>query len=410
MLLGSSVLRMLSAALTFLNGVVLARLLGPDVYGTFVVIFSWLSLGYFGATAGLPSLVLREISNYGAQSQPRYGKGVLLFSVGLFLALMVLVVLVFEIFGAQTQLDPLGLWPYVIIFFWGLSILLENATRGLGHIVIGQVAELLLRPGMALGIFAVIAVLKTNRTLTEKDALWALTAGTIATAAFSGLVVWRVAQTHWTEAPAYKAKLWFEGALKNSLTNIILAVLLQVSFLMIGLFLGNEELGQYRAIYQLATAAGIGLLAAKAVVGPQIARSLEMQSADEFKAIMRRAVVTGLVFSGPCCLAILVAPETLIVLLFGEAYAQNGLSLRILGVAVFLNTVFGPVDVALQIVRWDKAMILAAALRMVLHLALLALAVTHLGLVGAALAHTVALVTWCAVMRVVLKKATAHLT
>ena len=402
-LFSSTVMRVASAALAFLNGIVLARVLGPDTYGQYVLILSWISLAYFTSTAGLPTLLLRETSLSNAARDDALSKGVVIFALYIFGGLLVLCGLAYGVAsalpGVDLAVEGQGGLAWAIVLFWGLSILFENATRGLGHTTMGQVAELILRPGLGLVLFLGVAMLHGAGLADENDALLALFAATLATAGFSAAVFWRIMRQRWQTTQArFIWRDWLHGTLHNSVTNILLAMTLQVSFLVIGALAGEGDLGLYRAGYQLSIVAGIGLLAAKAVVGPQIGRSLRDPSTAPPAQVVRQAIATCLAFSLPLSAVLLIFPGTVMELVYGASYAGIETTVRILALGVIANSFFGPIDVALQVARRDRLMMAAALARIVIHIGLLYLLTLPFGIAGAAAAHAIALVVWCGIM------------
>lgn len=414
--ISSILLRLISAVLTFLNGIVLARILGPETYGQYVLILSWISLAYFAVTAGLPTLLLREISLSNPARDDAATRGVVLFALSVFGGLLLLCGLLFALVhrlpGVEIAVEDMPWITGVIVAFWGLSILFENATRGLGHTTVGQMAELVLRPGLGLVLFLGVVWLRGTGQVTETDAVLALLATTLATAGFSGVVLWHHVRAGWQRGAAQGAlrpgawRDWIRGTLHNSVTNILLAMTLQISFLMVGRLAGDAALGLYRVGYQLSIVAGIGLLAAKAVVGPQIGRSLRNHVDEPVSQVMRRAIGTCLLFSLPLCGVLLLWPAPVLDLLYGARYAGTDtvLTLQVLALGVIANSAFGPIDVALQVGRHDRMMMLAALVRIVLHLGLLVPLTRFFGIPGAAAAHALALVAWCVIMLLAWKR------
>src|SRR5687768_16624966 len=59
---GTATLRALSIALTFVVGVLLARVLGPGGYGLYVLVMAITALLTAPTELGLPALVLREVA------------------------------------------------------------------------------------------------------------------------------------------------------------------------------------------------------------------------------------------------------------------------------------------------------------------------------------------------------------
>jgi len=401
-LFSSTLMRVVSAALTFLYGVVLARLLGPDAYGHYVQIFSWISLGYFLSTAGLPVLVLRETALSNAAGEDGLSKGVLLFAIGVFLALLAICGLAYTLsetlFGFVSPVTEIKSLALITVLLWGLSILFENATRGMGHTTLGQLAELILRPG--LGIVTVLGLLWTTShgTLTETDAIWALLGATLATCGFSAVTYGHVMRQRWSAQARVSWRAWIHGTALNSTTSILIKSSFALSFLLIGYFVGPSELGIYRVNYQLTVSAGLGLLAAKAIVAPQIARAGTTGETPSASEIYRASIRLCLMFSLPIVTVLLTIPDLVVATVYGEAFIGSRHTLQILAFSVLINSVFGPIDVLLQVRRRDFTLLFAALLRVAVLFGLILILTPIYGIAGSALAYTASITCWCVVM------------
>lgn len=407
--LNSTVMRVVSAALTFLNGLVLARMLGSDFYGQYVLILSWISLGYVVSTAGLPTLVLREVSLSHAEGRGGLSRGMVIFAVVVFLGLLGLCGLTYwlaaDVLGFALSTEGEGWIAWATIFFWGLGILLENATRGQGRTSIGQVAELLIRPGGMLVVFLALYAVKETGTVDSRTALIALFVATLGSALFSVIIFLRYLGPLRREPTEFALQSWLLGGIYHSGASILIKGSFPVSFLLIGYLVGSAELGVYRVAYQLSVAAGIGLLAVKVTIAPQIARLLIGKRRQEERDVYLKSIMTSLAFSMPACLILLALPQTILIGVFGPDYAGGALSLQVLATGVLINSAFGPIDTVLEVKRHDKALLYGALLRVVLHLALVALLTSPFGIVGAAIAHLAATSIWAAFLALILVRA-----
>ena len=87
---GSFVLQTGFAGLSFLNAIILARVLGSDGYGAFSNAMAWVSVLVIPATFGFGTLLVRDVAIYPSRGQWSLLKGLLLFSNSLVLILSVI--------------------------------------------------------------------------------------------------------------------------------------------------------------------------------------------------------------------------------------------------------------------------------------------------------------------------------
>ena len=401
-LVSSTLMRVVSALLTFFNGVVFARILGPEFYGHYVLILSWISLCYFVSTAGLPTLVLREVALSSARGQKGQVKGVLIFSFFSFLCLLAFCILAYwlsrAVFDVAMPIGNKGWVVWATVLLWGASILMESATRGLGYTSIGQVGELLLRPGGTMVVFLLLYVARESGDIDNHTALIALFSATALSAAFStaAFVWYQRSVVH--EAPQFEFRSWIRGGIYSSGATILIACSYPLSFLMVGNLLGSADLGVYRVAYQVSVAAGMGLLAAKVVIAPQAASALSNGSKTAITEVYRRSIAACLLFSVPATVALLLFPQTILSGVFGQEYIGGANSTQILAVGVLINSLFGPIDVVLQIKRRDKVLFLAAVIRVAIFLSFVGLLTPRVGMVGTAVSQLMSTFIWCSIM------------
>lgn len=405
-LFGSGVMRVASAALTFLGSIVLARALGPAFYGDYVLIFSMITLAYFLSTAGLPNLVLREISHYSASNRHDLTKGMLVSAIVMFIVLLGLCAGlsgVAQLIGVEFG-EAMGPLAWATVLLWGLAILLENATRGRGHTTIGQVGELLLRPGGIVVLLLIVQLMVGAGAVTVDMAVQVLFAATALSASFALVAFIRVQGVALRVKAAYQPAAWLRGGIYNSGVSVLIKSSFPLSFLMLGALASAEDLGIYRVAYQLAMAAGIGLLAAKAVMAPRFARSLTPDAQEDMGQVRWDAIKSCLIFSLPLCAILLTVPELILSFLFGSEFTEAAAAARILALTIIINSLFGPIDVELQVRRADRSLLVAAVLRVALYLGLVAVLITPFGITGVALAQLLSTTLWCLVMLLSLRQ------
>ncbi|WP_157938852.1 oligosaccharide flippase family protein, partial [Vibrio sp. 10N.261.52.A1] len=78
---GTAGLRISGQLCTIVSGIFFARLLGPEEYGKYSLILSIIAISVLPATAGLPELIIREISKYRVGNKCFKLNGILVWSL-----------------------------------------------------------------------------------------------------------------------------------------------------------------------------------------------------------------------------------------------------------------------------------------------------------------------------------------
>src|SRR5919112_3035912 len=186
---GSLVVRLAGMAATFAVGVLLARVLSPEGFGTYgIVVAIALVLSVIGQL-GLQTVGTREISV--ALAQERWGElrgyvGTFFMVVlGISVALAALWATVVVVFPSLLGRQDATLAGVLLVPIFALTVLVSAELRALDRIVTGQALEILIRP--ALTCVLLVALLMVERTLTPAIAVGVLAASGAAALAI-GLV------------------------------------------------------------------------------------------------------------------------------------------------------------------------------------------------------------------------------
>lgn len=395
--LGSVGLKVSHAFLMLLSSVLLARILGPEGYGIYSFAYAVVMLLAVPCQAGLPTLLVRDVSKY--ETAERWGlirgllrrsnQGVALLTVAI-AGTAVVVVLALGDRVSQTL---------VITFFWALILLplmaLGNlrgaALRGLRRVVQGLLPEQLIRP--ALLVLGLLALLVLQRMVWQgkADITPAMTMALHAGAALVAFVTgaWLLARWLPDEVraadPVYRTRAWMGSVLPLTLLASIELVNTQTDIVLLGVLGTAEEVGVYRVVSHAATLIIFSLTAVNMVVGPYFAQE---HAAEDRAGLQRLATWTArivLATALPVGLTLIFLGEEILAVLFGQAYSGGAIALTILAVGYLVNAVVGSVGTLLKMTGYEhdtvRGSAIAAGLNVVLNLILIPL----FGIEGAAI-------------------------
>lgn len=166
-----------------------------------------------------------------------------------------------------------------------------------------------------------------------------------------------------------------------------------IDTLMLGVYLSPAEVGVYGVAIKLSSLVGLSLLAVNSIAAPDFARHHKMQDRTALIRTVRRSTALIVASSLPALvLLVLFAAPTM--RLFGEGFDSGTLALRILVAGQCINAMSGSVGYLLQMSGRQVAYQNITLGSTVIKIALNLLLIPVFGIVGAAFATAVTVVTW----------------
>lgn len=376
-------LRLLALALTFAAGVITARLLGPAARGQLAVMIA------------IPSLIA-ALGLLGADSANLYFAGrsgeahatVVRFAV---------------IHAAAAALAALG----VVL----VGVAWEPARLGLELPLL--VAAAALAPVLVFGML--VGAAEAGRRRAPRVAgitalaggVWLAAAGAVALAGLDGVVPlfagFAVAQlalviallaTSWPRswrADAVSPGTYLRYALTANLSGVVLLVLLRLDVPLIQVMAGSREVG----LYAIALPMAESLLLISTVVGLVLLPDSASGRVDHRRAVTIAQLATAA--SGLAAVVLAVAAPAIVVILFGDAYAESVPILWALLPGLVLLTAGRTLQVHLMANRAFSAPTAGAAAALVVCLLLELILIPRLGAMGAAIASSVSYAVFAAI-------------
>ncbi len=392
-------------ALGFAMNVLLARGLGAEGYGAFVLALAWIGAAGIFARAGFGTASVRFVSELRGDAEHGLLRGflrtssrtVLATSVGLaaFGALILLV--------AGERIPELlrgALWVGllavpVIALLEIASASLRGLLRGGTALVPGRIVQpgtvvLVLLAGWALG--AAYSPAQAMAVYTGAGALALATAGVALRRALPGDV--RAAP------PRYARRLWMRTAAPLAMINALQFSLQRMDLLLIGLLLGSVSAGLYAPAVRIAALIDFCLVAVNWWAGPLIARTHRSGNRDELARLVRRAAQVTLAFTAVAVAGVLLFGGAVLGV-FGAEFVAAETALRIRVVGSLANALLGPVGLLLTMTGGQDAAARVMGIYAVLGLVLNLVLLPWLGIEGAALAAAITSVGWNVHMAVV---------
>lgn len=397
---GSLLVKAGHAVLAFAVAVLLARTLGPEGYGVYSFALAIIMLAAIPAQVGVPQLVVRETAK--AQAHGNYGLmrglwrwanvAVALFSV---LALAAVGgVAWFTDIGVDnarvaTLLSGIALIPVI-----ALANVRGACLRGLRKVVQGQLPESIIRPALLLFLVLVWGTWLVEDELSPQKAMgFYVLAAVLAFIIGAGLLhCSRPAELSKRPTPEYHSSVWRKAVIPLAMITGLQLINSYADLIVLGIFRSDEEVGVYRAVFQVALLVIFGLQAMNQVLQPHFARLHEQGDREKLQRVVTISARAILALALPPVLIFIVFGTDLLGWVFGEAFRTGGAALAILAIGQLFSAGLGPVGVLLNMTGNEadsvRALMIVATTNVILNFLLVPL----FGMVGAAVATALAVI------------------
>jgi O-antigen/teichoic acid export membrane protein len=396
---GTGAIKILSMIASFLVGVQLARGLGVKGYGYYGIALSIVTLAGVPAELGLPPLITREVAAAEARGMLGHLFGVLRWGrriASRLSALMAFLVVVAALALSQLRPSPLVfalLAGAPIIPFMALAKVNCGALRGLRQIVRAQIASTLWRPAaMALLLLLLVHGVGVELQPWKAVGLNAVTAS----GAWMIAAIWlsqRLPQREHVE-PVKEGRQWISSMIPLALTQAIQTLQAQLSILLIGLLASAAHVGLFR----IAMTTAVMLSAPQGIIItvtlPLISRLYAQGDRQRLQTLVTRSAQAQFAAVLLLSLPLFAAPDLILTLVYGKAYAAAADVLRIILVGQLISIGFGLNGSVLNMTHHERRVTRAVAIALVLNAATFAILVPTLGIIGAAVGFVVSMLAW----------------
>lgn len=393
-------LRLGSVGLVVLVNVVFARSLGPDIFGTYTYVMSWLLMLSLLQRSGLAILLVREVSVYLQSRQYNLLSGVIRrawqFTIVVTALLAALAFVVCELLilsGASTGTRLLYV-ALPILPLLGLMAQMEAVTRGSGRVVVGQAGEFVVRHAVQLVAFGIVLMVPVPFLINSTGALLSAVIGATMAMMFATVFYRSVCSSHSIEAPAYEDRKWSASLVYLFGSTGVSAINGYLGILLAGIWLEPAEIAVLQIATQITVLVTLGLAVINLV---QAADFAEQFARGNMRVIQQLAVqgcqlslgfglfvVIGFVFAGPW----------LINALFGANYSESYVPTLIMMVGQLFNAATGSASTLLNSANLERYA-LASVVTSSVCMAIMIVPLTSMyGITGSAVAVATGLVVW----------------
>ncbi len=406
---GTFGLKIVSTGLSFIIGLLLARLLGTTGYGAYAYAMTWVGLLAVPGALGLDRLLVREVAIYETKSEWCLMKGLLRWANQMVLIVSAGLALLAALIGCvfvshQDSLMLVSFWVALVSLPLITLIRVRQAVlRGFNRAIAGQLPEMLIQPILFI-CFIGAAYVFFGRGLT---APWILGINIVATGiAFivGAMVLLKTLPTPIRETcPSYKIREWIQSALPLMLLTGIQIINARIDIIMLGAIKGPKEAGIYSVANRGAEFITFILLAVNTSLAPTVASLYAAGNMKKLQDVVTKSTRIILVFSLPTSLVLIIFGHWFL-LLFGEAFTQGRTTLAILSVGQLANASMGSVGLLLVMTRHERNAAIGMGISAVLNIIMNAMLIPKWSMTGAATAAASSMIIWNILLAVLVYK------
>ena len=399
---GSALLAVSSKLLMLLTSVVLARWMGAEGYGVYATAMALAILLTVPTGLGLPTLVVRLLARYRLHWQWGLMRGLLVrgnqavLTVSLATAGLAAVV----IWASADRLGADRATTYslamLLIPLTALGAMRSAALRGLHHVILGQLPENLIMPGLFLAL--AVGFWVTQGETAALSPQWAIFARVVATAAAFGvgaaLLLKRIPPAVREATPEFDLRAWARSALPLLFIAGINIINTQTDILMLAALRGGESAGVYQAAVRGAELVAFSLVIVNMAIQPSIARLYAAGDNVRLQRLVTLGARATTAAALPLAAVMILWGAPIMAAVFGNDFARGAVALGILSAAQLVNAFTGPANSLLDMTGHQDDTLKAMIAGVLINVTLNAVLIPRWDIVGAAVATGTSLIVW----------------
>ena len=396
--LGVGTMYVLAIPVGLLTNIILARTLGPVLFGQYIFVLAMLWLLALPSMGGVLQLLTREVAAFKHAGEWALYRGVVRAAHAWVLLMALLVLATYIVAGPITGLMPVdGKWALlgIVILLVPLQSLhaVRNGTiKGLGFPALAEMPTQALQPIILLLVFAVLAAFGV---LTAPWALWAQVGVAALTLGIASILFCRLRPQVAADCePAYRPRDWLMALLPFTLISLVGTFNTQIGIVLLGTLGTDEAVAVFRIGERGGRFVALSLGLVNMVISPHIVRTYREGNLQRLQQLSRQSARGAFMIALPISLILIVFGRPIIQFTFGEDYAGAYLPMVILVIGELFSVGFGSVGVLLSMSGNEKLTLWGQLAGLGVTGALAAILIPFYQAIGAAIAVVSGLVVW----------------
>lgn len=410
--IGNFGLKIVATLFGFASSIMLARNLDLNEFGLFAYIIALISFLSLPATAGVPSLIIRETSK--AISDDDWGKvrglwrwGWLV--IGLFsLLIIVLASIIASLFSHYFKSSDLEVFylALLLIPLFALGGMRSGVLRGLHHVVLGEVPDMLLRPVLFFFFLLLIVYVSVNLQLSPLVAVSLQFVALLISFVAGTVILWMVIpeQLKRKPKPVYETKRWIRALVPLAMISGMVPLLQYTDILMLGVLESVDQVALYRVALSISLMVSFGLQSVSAAMAPHLARLYHHGDLDRLQHIVFQSTKVVIAFSFFVVAFLVVFGDDLLGFFYGSKFVAAYTPLAILVVGQFVKSLTGAAAMLLNMTGNENSTASILGKSVVINIVLNLTLIPIWGMNGAAIATVITILIRNIMLRSLVKK------
>jgi len=399
--------KLISIPVVLLTSVLLARWLGPELFGKYSFVMALLPLFSLPISGGMPQLLVRQISFYQHHKLADKLKGIIFFSYGWAILFSLIIIIATNFFASLIIHDPeklnlleIAIWLVPILAFIAITL---GILQGLNKPVFANIIQQLLLP---LLILFTIVGLYYFKHLTPYNVFWGqIIAGAFCVCIIILVLLKKLPVNVSLEKASYQQKAWFISLIPFSLLALANTFNTQIGIIILGLYSSDEAVAGLRIAERGVLFVAIPLGIINSVTAPYIVNLFESKNIGKLQKLAKKIARASVAISLPIVLTFFFFGANIIEFIFGLEYVELSYwPLIILSLGQLLNVFCGPVGHLLSMTGHASVTLKGQLIALFFSVSLCLLLVPLYGAIGAAIGVTAGLIIWNLLLLYAVKK------
>lgn len=406
----SLAIRLSRFAMGLVTAMLFARMMPPAQYGIYSYALTIITLLGIPVEAGLPQLLIREISRARSQKALEQVRGVVRFSARILFGFMGATALIaLAVIAVIHQKLPQGALVMAAIALpavalAGMGSIRGAILRGLGSALASQVPEQIVRPGALILIGGVAFLLSRGHV----DAVAALSMTVAANAIAFVVGAALLARTYNREIGPGPSKAnnkqLFSALLPFTALAAVQIASGHIALFIAGFYIPPAEIGQFRIAVLCSDVVSFPAFALNTLLAPRFSTLFHTGDMAGLRQIARTSARLCFVMSLALSLPFLLFADHVVRLGFGHAYVDAAPAVRLLVAGQLAAAALGSVATLANMAGFEKQTLFTVSLGLVLSCVLTVILAPRYGVTGAIIGVVTNLMVWKTLLTVLVRR------
>jgi len=376
----------------------IARIVGAETYGVYAYVMAWMTILAYFCALGFDMALLRFVAAYQTTGAWSLARGVIQYAERRALAVGILVILAGAlVIFSQPRLSPAlrvtFLAGFILVPVLALLWIRCSTIRAFGGVTMAVLPDKVVRDGVLL-VLVVLAPAVLGRRADAPAVMMATVVGAVVALGLASLAVRRLQPDGLTTAQSeYAAATWRRTAVPLLIIGAAEALLNRTGVMLLGWFGETREAGIYSLAFNVAFLVALPRTAINILFAPTISGLFTRRDQAALQALVTTAASWTL--SAAVCIALVLALLAEPILAwFGKDFVAGVPALRLLLAGQVIVASYGSQLPVMTMTKHERGAAVILIFSAMINIAAGCVFIAILGLTGAAVATTIALVVW----------------